>query len=79
MNICKVDSCIAFLNGRNSPNWSTVVNRLKSGSHIAAICPTLQQHRITHKLITPPGGKVLVYNVPTDAIIGLDITVYNGI
>ena len=47
MNISKVDSCIAFLNGYNSPNWNTVVNRLKPGSHIVAICPTLQQHRVT--------------------------------
>ena len=47
MNTDKVDSCIAFLNGHNSPNWNTVVDRLKPGSHLAAICPLLNHHSIT--------------------------------
>jgi hypothetical protein len=47
MNISKVDSCIAFLGNTPSVDWKAVASRLKPGSHIAAICPTLQQHRVT--------------------------------
>ncbi len=47
MNICKVDSCIAFLGNIPGVDWKAVASRLKPGSHVAALCPVLDQHRIT--------------------------------
>lgn len=49
MNDEKVDSCIVIVKGTNSEqiDWDKLVGKLKPGSHIAAICPLLQQHRVT--------------------------------
>lgn len=47
MNISKVDSCIAFLGNIPGVDWKAVASRLKPGSHVAALCPVLDQHRIT--------------------------------
>jgi site-specific DNA-methyltransferase (adenine-specific) len=45
----KVDSCIVIVKDTSSEqiDWDKLVGKLKPGSHIVAICPILQQHRVT--------------------------------
>ncbi len=49
MNGEKVDSCIVIVKNTNSEqiDWDKLVGKLKPGSHLVAICPLLQQHRVT--------------------------------
>lgn len=40
------DSCLSLHDGDNEVNWQDVISKLKPGSHIVAISPSLQHHTI---------------------------------